>query len=184
MNAEVISSRYAKALLSYAMENGAEDRVYSQVETILQAMQDMPQLGEYILKHDDISLSKKKELLATALSEPVSEELEKFLHLVSDHRRMELLQVMLWAFVSRYREAKGIKIGSLVTAVPAEGLRDRLESMLSAGDSAKVHFRTEVDPELIGGFVFELDGCRLDASVRTKLKKISDELIDTASRIV
>ena len=39
-------------------------------------------------------------------------------------------------------------------------------------------------PELIGGFVFELDGCRLDASVRTKLKKISDELIDTASRIV
>ena len=88
MNAEVISSRYAKALLSYAMENGAEDRVYSQVETILQAMQDMPQLGEYILKHDDISLSKKKELLATALSEPVSEELEKFLQLVSDHRRM------------------------------------------------------------------------------------------------
>lgn len=184
MNTEVISSRYAKALLSYVLENGVEDKVYSQVETILQAMRDTPPLGEYILKHDDISLSKKIGLLATALAEPLAEELEKFLQLVSDHRRMELLQVMLWAFVSRYREAKGIKIGSLVTAVHAEGLRERLESMLSDRDSAEVHFRAEVDPELIGGFVFEIDGCRLDASVRTKLKKISDELIDTASRIV
>ena len=184
MNEGVIASRYAKALLSYVMENGVEEKVYSQIETILQDMHDLPQFREYILMHDDISLVKKLELLNAAVGEELSGELQNFIRLVSDHRRMELLQVMMWAFVSRYREAKGIKIGSLVTAVPVDGLRERLESMLGAHESAKVYFNADVDPDLIGGFVFELDGYRLDASVRTKLRKISDELIDNSSRII
>ena len=41
-----------------------------------------------------------------------------------------------------------------------------------------------VDPQLIGGFVFELDGYRLDASVRTRLEKIRQCLVDDNSRIV
>lgn len=184
MNTEVISSRYAKALLSYVMESGSEEKVCSQVETILQNMQDVPQLREYILNHDDISLSKKTDLLTTVLNEPIADELLNFIKLVADHRRMELFQDMLRSFVSRYREAKGIKIGSLVTAVPSDGLQERLEEMLGSHSEAKVHFNAELDPELIGGFVLEIDGYRLDASVRSKLKKISDELIDNSSRIV
>ena len=184
MNTEVISSRYAKALLSYVMESRSEEKVYSQAEAILQNMQDVPQLREYILSHDDISLSKKTDLLTTVLGRPIADELQNFIKLVADHRRMELFQDMLRSFISRYREAKGIKIGSLVTAVPADGLQERLESMLGAHEKSQVRFNAEVDPELIGGFVFEIDGYRLDASVRSRLKKISDELIDNSSRIV
>ena len=184
MNTEVISSRYAKALLSYAMERGVEEKVYSQVEKILQSMHELPQLKEYILKHDDISLSKKCGLMATALGEPLADELNNFIKLVSDRRRMELLQIMFWAFISRYREAKGIKVGALATAFPADGLRGKLETLLESQFSSTVHLSEEVDPELIGGFIFEIDGYRMDASVRTKLKKISDELIDNSSRII
>ena len=184
MNTEVISSRYAKALLSYVMERGVEEKVYSQVETILQNMQDVPQFREYILMHDDISFSKKCSLLTTAVGEPLADELLNFIKLVSGHRRMELLQVMFWAFISRYREAKGIKVGALATAFPADGLRERMETMLESRISSTVHLSEEVDSELIGGFVIEIDGYRLDASVRTQLKKISEELIDKGSRIV
>ena len=184
MNTEVISSRYAKALLSYVMERGAGEKVYSQIEEILKNMQNLPQLREYILMHDDISLEKKLDLLSAAVGEPLTDELQNFVRLVSEQRRMELLQVMLWAFISRYREAIGIKVGSLVTAVPSDSLRESLEEMLGAEKAVRVHFETDVNPELIGGFVFEIDGYRLDASVRTRLKKISDELIDNSSRII
>ena len=184
MNTEVISSRYAKALLSYVMESGAGEKVYSQIETILKNMQNLPQLREYILMHDDISLDKKLDLLTAAVGEPLADELNNFVKLVSEQHRMELLQVMFWAFISRYRETIGIKVGSLVTAVPSDSLRERLEELLGVGRAAQVHFEADVNPELIGGFVFEIDGYRLDASVRTRLKKISDELIDNSNRII
>ena len=184
MNTEVISSRYAKALLSYVTEAGTGEKVYSQVCDIVQKMHQVPQLREYVLKLDEISLEKKSDLLSAALEEPLAEELRNFMKLVHAHRRMELFQSMLWSFIRRYRQEAGLKVGSLVMAASDDGLCWRLEEILGRRTSSKVDFSCKVDPELIGGFVFELDGCRLDASVRTKLKKISDELIDTASRIV
>lgn len=184
MNTEVISSRYAKALLSYVMERGIGERVCSQIEEVLRNMQELPQLREYILKADDISLEKKLELLSAAAGGNMADELRDFVRLVYEKRRMELLQIMLLAFISRYREALGVKVGSLLTAVPSEELCHRLETMLSREGSSKACLKAEVDPDLIGGFVFEIDGYRMDASVRTKLRKISEELIDNSSRIV
>ena len=184
MNSEVISSRYAKALLSYVMESGAGEKVYFQIERILKNMQNLSQLREYVLMHDDISLDKKLDLLSAAVGEPLADELKMFVALVSQQHRMELLQVMFWAFISRYREAKGIKVGSLITAIQSDSLRERLEEILGAERTVQVHFETDVNPELIGGFVFEIDGYRLDASVRTRLKRISDELIDNSNRII
>ena len=56
--------------------------------------------------------------------------------------------------------------------------------MFSERTGSGVHFTAGVDPELLGGFVFELDGYRLDASVRTRLDKIRQCLVDDNSRIV
>jgi F-type H+-transporting ATPase subunit delta len=122
--------------------------------------------------------------LTTALDEPLADELVRFMNLVAENRRMEFFHRMLWAFISQYRHAHNIKVGSLVTAVPEDGLRERLESIFHDMTSCEVHFETSVDPELIGGFVFELDGRRLDASVRSQLERIRRSLIDEGSRIV
>ncbi|MBN2914524.1 MAG: F0F1 ATP synthase subunit delta, partial [Prevotella sp.] len=37
-------------------------------------------------------------------------------------------------------------------------------------------FKTEVNPELIGGFILEYDTYRMDASVKTKLNNILTQL--------
>lgn len=184
MNAEVISSRYAKALLAFVTETGTGDKVYSQVIDVLVNMREVPLMREYILKHDDISIDRKISILAAALNAPVAEELEKFARLVEQRHRMELLEIILWSFVHRYREAHNIKYGSLLTSCSDERLKESLEKIFSKKLDSEVHLQTEVEPELIGGFVLELDGYRLDASVRTKLDKISKELIDTSTRIV
>ena len=184
MNSEVISSRYAKALLAYADETGSGNKVYSQAIAIVQIMQDLTQLMDIIQKRDDVTLRKKAELLSLAIGEPLAEELVRFMELVSTQRRMDKFHSMLLSYVSKYRQANNIKVGSLVTAVPEEALKERLESILSDRTDSKVEFSMTVDPELLGGFVFELDGYRLDASVRTRLDKIRQCLVDDNSRIV
>ena len=184
MNAGVIASRYAKALLSYVTEAGAGEKIYSQACALVQLMRALPQLEEFVLRHDDITLDRKVELLSSALGGPLAGELERFMRLVEEHRRMEFLKDMLWSFISRYREANRIKVGSLVTSVPDEDLRKRLEDMFHDRTCCQVHFQTDVNPELIGGFVLELDGYRMDASVRTRLEQIRRTLVDDANRIV
>ena len=184
MNTGVTAARYAKALLSFVTEAGAGEQVYSQALTLVQKLEEVPQLKEIVLKYEEVALSRKLELLSAALEEPLAGELVRFVTLVAENHRMEFLQRMLWSFITQYREANGIKVGSLVTAVPNEDLRERMEELFHDKTCCDVHFSTSVNPELIGGFVFELDGNRLDASVRTQLDRIRRQIIDDSSRIV
>ncbi|MBR5928383.1 MAG: F0F1 ATP synthase subunit delta, partial [Prevotella sp.] len=39
-----------------------------------------------------------------------------------------------------------------------------------------VEFESEVDPDIIGGFILEYDTYRMDASVKTKLNSILTQL--------
>ena len=184
MNSEVISSRYAKALLAYAAEIGSGNTVYSQAMAIMQVMQEVPQLMDVIHNYDDVTLTKKIELLSIGIGEKLADELVRFMGLVTSQHRMDKFYSMLASYIITYRQANKIKVGSLVTAVQDENLKKRLENIFSDRTDSEVHFTASVDPELIGGFVFELDGYRLDASVRTRLDKIRQILVDDHSRIV
>lgn len=183
MNSEVISSRYAKALLAFTTETGSGSKVYSQAVAIVQIMQEVSQLRAFVLIHD-IPLEKKIQLLSTAICEPLAEDLEKFITLVSSKRRMEMFDVMLLSYISRYRQANNIKVGSLLTAAPNEHLKQSLETIFSSRTVSQVQLEAEVDPALLGGFIFEMDGYRMDASVRTRLEKIRQALVDDRGRIV
>ena len=180
----MISSRYAKALLEYAESSGTGDKIYSQAQALVQMMRAVPQLEEYVQKHDDIKLTEKLALLSSAIEEPLTEELKRFVELVASRRRIDMLLSMLLSYISKYRKRHHIKIGSLVTAVPDDGLKERLESMFGERTGGRVRLHTAVNPELIGGFVFELDDYRIDASVRTRIEKIRRCLVDDSSRII
>lgn len=184
MNAGIVASRYAKALLKYVQENGAGIEVYSQSTTLVAYMNELPQLRQYVEDSTEVSLEKKISLLSSALGGSLSPSLVRFLELLSQHHRMEFLFRMLISFIEQYRSANDIKVGRLVTAVPMNGLRERLEGIFAEKMSSEVHLEEKIDSELIGGFVFELDGFRLDASVEGQLERLRAQLIEKNNRIV
>lgn len=184
MNSGVIASRYAKALLKYVQEVGNGDKVYSQTCILALRIMNIARLKDYIQKHDDISVDKKIELLESCLGEPLAEELKSFLRLVVSRSRMEIFLRMLISFISQYRKEKGIKVGRIITAHPAEGLKERLEAVFSEKTGAEVQLVEKVDPAIIGGFIFELEDYRVDASVEEQLRRIGKGLIVKNNRIV
>ncbi len=184
MNEGILSSRYAKALLKFVQETGNGDKVYSQAGILVLRMEEVRQLKDYIENHDEISLEKKLQLLETALGEPMSLELRRFMALVTSRRRTEYFYRMLYDFIGQYREANNIRVGRLITAFPAQGLKEKMESVFSGKAGAEVRLEMEVNPDILGGFIFELDGWRLDASVETRLDRIRRKLIDKNSRLV
>lgn len=184
MNAGVIAARYAKALLKYVMETGNGDKVYSQVCVLVLRMEEVRQLREYVEEHSEIGIDKKVSLLETALGEPLAKELVDFLTLVTERKRTGFTLRMLYSFISHYRGALKIKVGRLVTALPAEGLKERLEEYIGARTGSRVYLDVKIDPAIIGGFVFELEDWRIDASVESQFRMIRNRLVEKNNRIV
>ena len=184
MNEGVIASRYAKALLKYADESGAGDKVYEQACVLGLRFIEIRQLRDFIENHSELSVDRKIELLKAALGEEICPELIGFIRLVTVRRRMEYLSRMLYSFIALYRIAHNIKVARLVTAAPVDGLKERLEKLFHERTGADIQIYGKISPEILGGFVFEMDGHRLDASVEAQFRKIRRQLVEKNNRIV
>lgn len=150
MNTGAISSRYARALLLYVQQTGAGERVFSQVRGILADPSAAP-----------------------ATLEP---ELENFIRLLLKNGRMEYVRLILTTFVRLYAKSEGIKPAHLTTVLPDPKLSAGLIAMLEKKTGCKVLLEEDTNPDLIGGFVLEIDDCRMDASVRGQLDSIRRSL--------
>ena len=184
MNTGVVSKRFAKALLLYSMQQGREDKVYEEVETLAQSYNEVPKLRKAV---DNPVLEKDKKLALlkeAAGGKGVSDELMRFFQLVLDGKRESFLQFMAWSFIDQYRMKKNIHVGKLTMAVPAPSLVTRMEKMMGKDTGASVELATKVDPALIGGFIIELGGYRMDASVANQLERMKGEFMARNRRIV
>lgn len=184
MNSGPIAHRYAKALLKFVQETDAGEAVYSQACVLVLRMQEIPALAEAVQKNSELALDRKVQLLNSALGEPMQEELCKFVILVHDQKRIGFFLRMLHSFIEQYRQVNSIKVGRLVTASEVSGLKEHLQTILSESSGATVILEEELNPDILGGFVFELDGSRLDASVEGQLAKIRRQLVQNNNRIV
>ena len=164
MNTGVVSRRYAKALLDFAMDRGNEDKIYEEVKTLARHFANVPDLRRTI-------------------DNPVV-TMKRFLLLVLNGKREKFLQFMTWSYIDLYRERKHILMGKLTTAIEAPELVKKLEKIASKKTNSKIEITSKVDPSIIGGYIMEIDGYRLDASVDYQLKKVKRQFIEKNRRIV
>ena len=184
MNTGIVASRYALALLKYVREDGTGKKVYSQSCILVGHIGELPQLRQYLEDASDVTFDRKISLMTASLGEAPASALVKFLKLVIAHRREDMFTRMLLSFIEQYRRENNIKVGNLVTAVSDEGLCERLETLFHDRTGAEVHLEEKVDPDVVGGFAFELDGYRLDATVSGHLARIRRQLVEKNNRIV
>ena len=185
MNSGIVSSRYALALLKYAAETGNEEKVYRQVLVLLNSLKVSPRLRDLINNPMSLPDEKKFSLLVSALDgEEMADELQRFIRLVMKKHRTRLLMFILVSFVSRYRDAHNIKTSRLITATEAPELETRIARIIKERKGDSVLFEHRIDPDIIGGFIFEIDGYRLDASTASQLKSVRRQFIEKNRRIV
>lgn len=80
--------------------------------------------------------------------------------------------------------AHDMKVGRLVSAEHVDGLKEDIENRLRLKTGSDVRLEEEERPDLLGGFVIEVDGMRLDASVLEQLRRLRNGMIEINGRIV
>lgn len=159
MNAGIIASRYANALYRYAASEGRAAAVCAQVEQLLA----------------------DPESLKGMRLEP---ELKRFVALLIENHRTDLLRFIFRDYVDLYYRSNGIRVARLKTAVPVPSLEQKLADLVRSKTGCEVKMFSEVDPQLVGGFVFTVDDLMLDASVARQIELIRRQFVEKNNRIV
>ena len=176
MDLGVISVRYARALLKSATDMKQEDAVYKEMLVLSQSYLQVPALRSTI-DNPMLDKDKKNALLEVACGGQVSDLTQRFLQLVLNEGRESTLQFMAASYLTLYRQQKNVTRGKLTTAVAVSPEMERkMKAMVESKTNGTVEFNTEVDPNIIGGFILEYDTYRMDASVKTKLNTILNQL--------
>lgn len=186
MNRAIVITRYARALVKFVRDTGHGDIVCSEAQTLLTALRMVPDLERMVgAAGDVVSAFDKKKLLQTALGNRMSHELSRFLTLLNRNGRMELVPDILRDFVDMYHRSIGIRKAHLTTvSEPSERLLQRLKALVKQKTGDDVIIEVDVDPSLVGGFVFDIDDYLLDASVKRQLDLIREQFIERNRRII
>ncbi|MBM6992675.1 MAG: F0F1 ATP synthase subunit delta [Prevotella sp.] len=176
MDLGVISVRYARALLKSATRLKQEAEVYKEMQILLQSYLQVPQL-RFTIDNPMLSKDKKQMLVETAAGGNLSELTRRFLQLVFKEGRESTLQLMAASYITLYRKQNNITRGKLITAVAVSPETEaKMKQKVESNTHGTVEFNTEVDPDIIGGFILEYDTYRMDASVKSKLNSILNTL--------
>lgn len=176
MDIGVISVRYARALLKSAIEQKVADDVYKDMQTLAESYIRVPQL-RFTIDNPMLEKDKKKQLLLTACGENRTELTNRFVALVLNEDREKILQFMANSYITLYRQEKNVIRGRLITATTVSPeTEQKMRKMVESRTNGTVEFATEVNPDIIGGFILEYDTYRMDASVKAQLKIILNTL--------
>ena len=190
MDIGVIANRYAKALWGYASEQRTEEIVYAEMQHYIAVHLRLPELKEALV-NPMMSATAKVDMICSAAtlssSKTISPTFHKFATLVVEHYRDSIMLFIAHSFVALYRAQKGICQVRLTTAVPpSRPTVEHVERLLYTrlDSSVQLQLDTQVDPEILGGFVVEIDDLRLDASVKNRIECIKKQLIENNKRII
>lgn len=172
MDIGVISVRYARALLKAATDAKFEDTVYREMQTLALSYLKVPEL-KFTIDNPMLSKDSKEALLTTAVGEAPSPLTKSFIGLVLDSDRESVMQFIANSYITLYRKQKNVIRGKLTTATAVlPATEQKMRQMVESKTNGTVEFETEVNPDIIGGFILEYDTYRMDASVKSKLNTI------------
>ncbi|MBD5237443.1 MAG: F0F1 ATP synthase subunit delta [Bacteroidales bacterium] len=174
----LIPQRYAKALYKFALETKSAGRVYEEMKNVITSFQQNPELSK-VLSNPFVEPADKERLLISAAGKNPGEDYKRFVKLILDHKREEFAYLMAYAYRDIYRKANNISQVKIVTAVKLDPqemkkLHDVVEKSFK---DTTFEYSEAVDPEIIGGFIIDVDSVRMDASISNELEQLRHNLI-------
>lgn len=168
-----LAIRYAKSLLDLAIEQNSVEDTLSDVQ-LLHAICSQSSEFVNVLRSPIIHADKKQSILDAVMGSKLHTLTEAFIRLLINKGREANLPEIATTFISQYKELKNIKIAKLSSAVPFnDTLKDAIKAkVLSNMPGMKIELKEEINPDLIGGFVLQIDDKLFDASIRRDLNDV------------
>ena len=173
------SERYSRALFEVSQESSELDKVEDDVKIFQSLINSSLEIKNFI-KDPTQNLSQQNKvsrLLAERLN--FSKNLKNFLLLLVEKRRIFFIQKIFDSFLKLCSKKRGeIKAQLISSRELSKTELDKLSKDLSESMGSILKFDYKVDKELIGGLKLQLGSIMIDTSIRSKLKKYEQVMIE------
>ena len=164
--------RYAKALFAYTELEEATEEVVTEIKALAQSFVSEPRLRTFLL-NPILGIRDKNKLIKSAISERVSRQMWRFIRLVVRNHREEMLQSIAINYLDLYNKARNINVALLETVTPLPAATEaRIKAFVRTRTRGTVELIKRTNPDLIGGFIFEMDFMRIDGSIATQISEM------------
>jgi F-type H+-transporting ATPase subunit delta len=174
-----LAARYAKSLLDIAGEQNNLEATLQDMQLLEEVCRQSREFAA-MLRSPIIKADKKQAIIDAVLAGKLGELSKAFVSLLLNKGREANLPEIATAFVNQYKQLKNIRTVKLITATPvSDAVRDAIKAKVARSlQNENIDMKTAVNPELIGGFVLEMEDKMFDASIRRDLNDIRSQFMD------
>jgi F-type H+-transporting ATPase subunit delta len=178
MNDGLIPQRYAKALYKFAIENVKSEVVYEEMKVVVSSFEANPDLLK-VLANPYVSKDDKGNLLLAAAGDKREEAYENFVKLILENKRECDAYHCALAYRQIYRKENNISQVEVVTAAKlGDDELNKICNLVQESYKGKtLEFTYTINPDIIGGFIINVDSIRMDASISNEIEQLRLNLL-------
>ena len=173
------SERYSRALFEVAKENEEIEKIEKDIINFKSILKNSSELDNFI-HNPTLSISNQNDVI-NILSKKLdfSKNLKNFFLLLIEKRRIFFVLKIIDSFLKLCSQKRGEVKASLISSKELSEIElETISKDLSISMGSIIKFDYEVERDLIGGFKLQLGSFMIDTSIKNKLKKFEQTLIE------
>ena len=173
------SDRYARALFEVSRESSELDKTENSLNDFLSTYDASPTLVNFITNPTQSNDNKFKAIEIISKELNFQKNLRNFFYLLIKKKRLFFVKKIIKNFLRLCSQKKGEVKASLISSksLSQEELNE-ISSQFSQSIGSKIKFDYSVDESLIGGVKIQLGSLMVDTSIKNKLKKYEQLMIE------
>ena len=181
--ASKIAAPYARALFDFSVEKNIMHQITADFQNLEIFLKEGAELTEY-LSNPIVSQDAKSEILTKTLESQVNTETFKFLMVLVNRDRINLLQSIIDNYLELVYETASIKMIEVSTASAFTNLQKNtlIQKLKELTNAREIRLIITVDPSLIGGFLIKTESKVIDFTIKNQLQELAKHL-DTVLEI-
>jgi F-type H+-transporting ATPase subunit delta len=178
-----IAAPYARALFDFSVEKNIMHQVTADFQNLEIFLDEADELTDY-LNNPLMSRDAKREVLTKTLQSQINTDTFKFLMVLVNRNRINLLKSVISNYLELVYETASIKTIEVLTAFPfTNSQKDTLIQKLKELTNAReIRLVINVDSSLIGGFLIKTQSKVIDFTIKNQLQELAKHL-DTVLEI-
>jgi len=166
--------RYAKAVLSLAVDQKSDEAVNNDMKLIAKTVSENTDL-DLALKNAIAKQSAKKEILNQVFPN-LNNLTSKLFDVLVDNNRIDVIADVARKYNELYEAHIGKEKATVTTAIPmTDDLEIKVMAKIKELTSKSVELENIVDESIIGGFILRVGDIQYNASIANKLNKLKRE---------
>tara|TARA_B100001059_G_scaffold156831_1_gene156388 strand:- start:560 stop:1117 length:558 start_codon:yes stop_codon:yes gene_type:complete len=174
------SERYSRALFEVAKETNDLEKIEKDIINLQTLLNSSLEIKNFV--HNPTQNKDDQNNVTQLLAEKMnfSKNLKNFIFLLIEKRRIFFIEKIIDSFLKLCSQKRGEVKASLISSKELSKIEiENISKDLSSSMGSTIKFDYKVDKELIGGLKIQLGSFMIDTSIKNKLKKYEQKMLES-----